>query len=315
MHMTHSKLAVVAVALLGIIAIASYAAAHVLSGDAEVRISARRLDDGRTEFALQQRTDGEWAERMLPRARYFPANPSSDRWLNSSPLTIETAGHESDDKLDEELRSAKEELARTQAELKTATKSLEEASTELAKHTAPIVRELGENSYDNGRIITDVSATDRRSSGVLQLDTVLRVVEDNGRLDDELPLELVVECIGGGVRYWLRPLPMQGISQEVGFDEYELTYSLDGVSTEHSDIASGSSRWYGFDASYYFGSATNPVWMTELPLPAGIALHSATTFEVTVTGADDESITATFSLDGVWDTPVQPNIDRCGEYY
>ncbi len=57
---------------------------------AEVRINALRLDDGRTEFGLQQRqTGGEWSDRLLPRGRYFPADSSVDRWLNSSPLTLE----------------------------------------------------------------------------------------------------------------------------------------------------------------------------------------------------------------------------------
>ena len=38
---------------------------------AEVRISARRLGDGRVEFALQQRVAGEWNERELPDGRFF----------------------------------------------------------------------------------------------------------------------------------------------------------------------------------------------------------------------------------------------------
>ena len=38
-------------------------------GDSEVRLSARRIDDGRVEIALQQtQDDGTWGERSLPRA-------------------------------------------------------------------------------------------------------------------------------------------------------------------------------------------------------------------------------------------------------
>ena len=56
---------------------------------AEVRITAQRLADGRTEFALQQReADGEWGERLLPRARFFPATATVGRWLSSTPLTV-----------------------------------------------------------------------------------------------------------------------------------------------------------------------------------------------------------------------------------
>ena len=58
-------------------------------GEAEIRVAARLLADGRMEFAAQQRNaDGEWGERLLPRARFFPASPRLGRWLASSPLTV-----------------------------------------------------------------------------------------------------------------------------------------------------------------------------------------------------------------------------------
>lgn len=55
----------------------------------DVRIAAQRLEDGRTEFALQQRdSNGDWGDRILPRGRYFPVSAQSDRWLNSTPLML-----------------------------------------------------------------------------------------------------------------------------------------------------------------------------------------------------------------------------------
>ena len=55
----------------------------------EVRVTARRLADDRIEFALQQReADGGWGERLLPRARFFPATATVGRWLSSTPLTV-----------------------------------------------------------------------------------------------------------------------------------------------------------------------------------------------------------------------------------
>ena len=48
------------------------------------RIVARRLDDGRTEFGWQP----AGGERVLPRARYFPAGADVGRWLNSSPVEV-----------------------------------------------------------------------------------------------------------------------------------------------------------------------------------------------------------------------------------
>ena len=77
--------AVVVLALCGIAA----PAAHGADGDIDVRITAQRLADGRTEFALQQRElGGEWGDRLLPRQRFFPATTTTGRWLVSSPLTL-----------------------------------------------------------------------------------------------------------------------------------------------------------------------------------------------------------------------------------
>lgn len=49
------------------------------------RIVAQRLADGRTEFGWQP----AGAARILPRARYFPADAQVDRWLNSSPVEVD----------------------------------------------------------------------------------------------------------------------------------------------------------------------------------------------------------------------------------
>ena len=60
---------------------------------AVVRIAARRLADGRVEFAVQQRTaDGGWGERTLPRSRILPVGAEIDRWLASSALAVPLAG-------------------------------------------------------------------------------------------------------------------------------------------------------------------------------------------------------------------------------
>lgn len=58
------------------------------SGDAEVRINARRLDDGRVEVGLQQRGDSGWANRQLPDSRFIPPNAEAGRWLNSNPINV-----------------------------------------------------------------------------------------------------------------------------------------------------------------------------------------------------------------------------------
>ena len=53
-----------------------------------VRITARRLADGRIEFGLQHRgAGGQWGERLLPERRFFPAAAGVGRWLVSSAVT------------------------------------------------------------------------------------------------------------------------------------------------------------------------------------------------------------------------------------
>lgn len=84
----------VALALLAVIAGgATWAATH--SVETEVRIAAQRLNDGRVEFALQQRIGGEWSDRIKPSGRYLPVNAPTDRWLRSTPVTLAVAVPES----------------------------------------------------------------------------------------------------------------------------------------------------------------------------------------------------------------------------
>lgn len=61
-------------------------------GSTEVRITAQRLEDGRTEFGLQQRTADGWSDRILPRGRYFPVEVETGRWLNSTPISVGGTG-------------------------------------------------------------------------------------------------------------------------------------------------------------------------------------------------------------------------------
>ena len=52
----------------------------------DVRIVARRLADGRSEFGLQRRSHGSnWGRRLLGNRRIVPAEAAPDRWLAGSP--------------------------------------------------------------------------------------------------------------------------------------------------------------------------------------------------------------------------------------
>lgn len=55
----------------------------------ELRIAARRVQNDRVEFALQQRHPGQaWGELQLPDSRFFPMATEAGRWLVSSPLAV-----------------------------------------------------------------------------------------------------------------------------------------------------------------------------------------------------------------------------------
>ena len=65
---------------------------YVTPSNVEMRIVARRLADGRTEFALQLRQhDTSWGERLRPARRMFPTDTDAGRWLVSTPLAAHLA--------------------------------------------------------------------------------------------------------------------------------------------------------------------------------------------------------------------------------
>ena len=84
-----ARIFVLLAVLIVVVSAAAVPTAHSQSSEVEVRVAAQRLDDGRTEFALQERqADGAWGERRLPRSRFFPASATVDRWLASSALSV-----------------------------------------------------------------------------------------------------------------------------------------------------------------------------------------------------------------------------------
>ena len=71
-----------------------YGVAQLTSVETEVRVVARPHEDGRVEFAVQQRVGGEWGERLAPSSRYLTPRlieERAGRWLNSSPITLMVA--------------------------------------------------------------------------------------------------------------------------------------------------------------------------------------------------------------------------------
>ena len=75
--------------LAGAVVSSPVAGQEAADGDVEVRIVARKLESGRIEFGLQQRSaDDTWGDRQLPRVRFFPTTAGVGRWLASSGLDL-----------------------------------------------------------------------------------------------------------------------------------------------------------------------------------------------------------------------------------
>ena len=78
-----------AVAVLGVAPAEVDAQDGADAGEVVARIVARRVSDGRVEFALQQQAlDGSWGDRLLPARRFFPTTAVVGRWLVSTPLEL-----------------------------------------------------------------------------------------------------------------------------------------------------------------------------------------------------------------------------------
>ena len=63
--------------------------ADFFAEDLVVRIVARKREDGRVEFGLQQQEDGSWGDREFPTRRFFPGTATVNRWLGSSTLILD----------------------------------------------------------------------------------------------------------------------------------------------------------------------------------------------------------------------------------
>ncbi len=288
----------------------AYTLAQSLSGEAEVRINARRLDDGRTEFALQQRTDGEWGERILPDSRYFPSSPRDGRWLHSSPLTIETTQTATDNG-----GTSAEALAEAEAEAATAQEALGKAEARLAELEAPIYRDEGISRYDGDRITAEVEKINYSRTETKPLHSVLRVRQDGQIALGTTPLMLQISCFDSSINTQILNIafPPTVTEYEQGEqEEYEISYRFtpapeQGPAGENEVRRSGGEIWDMPGLHSVHPTVADGYWYTSL--------RQAESVEVLIEGADGEQVSATFSMDGVWDTPITPNLDRCGTYY
>lgn len=87
--MTKLRQAILLLAVFALGGLAVGGAFAAMHGDDEVRVAARKLDDGRVEVAVQaKQADETWGERQLPERRFVPTDAEAGRWLTSSAVAI-----------------------------------------------------------------------------------------------------------------------------------------------------------------------------------------------------------------------------------
>ena len=75
-------------ALLGALALAAVSAQTAPDDDLQLRLSIRKLADGRVEVGLQQQRGDEWSERILPDDRFLPAEAEPEQWQDTAPFSL-----------------------------------------------------------------------------------------------------------------------------------------------------------------------------------------------------------------------------------
>ena len=218
-------------------------------GQTELRIQAQLRDDDRIEFAVQQRTDDGWSERILPRLRVMPAFGEATNWLSSSAISV----------------------------------SVDVESSHVIVSPDPVQRSVA-------AAINPILRSGWQT-GTLQYSADLDV---EGRLNSvvtahsEEGLQLQIGCFNGA-----RRIQLAGTASDASG---AIALTIDDVQSEAiwRVVEDGDSS-------------------VLRPADAGRLLErlrAADTLAVTV----DESTSATFSLSGMFETPIQANLDQCGNY-
>ncbi len=226
-------------------------------GEFEVRITAQRLEDGRTEFALQQREGDGWSERVAPRSRFLPAEPPVDRWLVSTPVTITAPA-----------------LTATPAPML------------MPPVVVRSVSRIGETNY----WAAPDSLTDRVQTKIsTRADASALVVECSDLNGDGITQRLSVWILDfeGDELEWLEDRPFPNTPATHRLDDDDAVVQVWGMPTLKNQV-----RLYD-SAARDFVESMRGKELLRVRLAQGFEIHS-------------------FNIAHLFDTPVQANIDKCG---
>lgn len=330
------------VALLVLAALAADAHAQSATGDIKARINARPLNDGRIEFAFQLEsqagdlmeeevdTPAEWGERLLPRGRNFPSEPSIGTWLSSRPSIL--VGE-----VETRIRARRHEDGRT----------------EFALQQMLDGENWGENILPSGRFLSAdhrTSHIDRwLNSSVVALSTVIVIPEVVVPPGVPIVAEAVLEYadLDGWAFNGNEPSFYYGVRQDPLDDTYD-TWVIKVANTDDDlydtirlqiscyagefqvffweDSLPYQRRDYSVSVSYRFddGDVTTERWSHYSGSDDGILTNDDDTFAQRMRNANrlviraafyERTLTATFQgVSQMFRTRVQPNIEYCGHY-
>ncbi len=207
------------------------------------------------------------------------------------------------------LREANQELDRAEAELA----RLEVELARALDARDPIIREFGHQSYRNGKMSTVITSVTYFGSEYSGLESSIRIeAEGDFGIRDPVPV-LVIRCQADGLRRVL----VRNLTQEPQWNdeyarhEYFAAY-LVSPTPETLPIGERSARWSAY-REFKFADRWE-AWPTLEGL-LYLQLLEADEVEIVLTGLDGEELGLRFVMTGAFETPIQPNLDQCGDYW
>ena len=247
------------------------------TGQLELRVSAKRLSDGRTAFALQQRRAGQWLDRVEPRVNLLWAHPPRlNHWYISSAVSFDLSARPGMMTSDGEDSAAPADTATSTTTTTTSTGGFQPIVAEKAETASGVVYEATKDP------VSDVVTTKVQITAVSG--SFLGIV---GKL------KVRMECVDGEFAVWTSGFPndFDGNSQ--------ITYRIDDQQPV-TDFWETQVVFLGVESS----PSDDRAFAQMLSNSSTFALRFKILFI---------ERTAKFKLRGFFTTPVQQNLDRCGE--
>lgn len=227
-----------------------------------------------------------------------------------------------DDGTAAELEEARRALEGAQAELAERDTELVEVRAELADAEAalaaspppppPIHREAGHWSYGE-KISADVGSIEYWGTELSGLESTLMIeAEGEFGLLEPVPTLTIICYADGSRRTWIEGITLEpNWNEERERHEYEIAYRVSPTPELLPDGERSGQWWAGQEYDFTDRWQTYPTLEGLLY----VQLKGSDELEIALVGLDGERLDLTFVAAGAFETRIQPNLDRCGNYY